>query len=455
MSTENKETKVDSNQQATTTPTAPKQETKPTSDSKDPFSILDFVKDQLKAKEATPTTTETKPTKKATSKKAEAKVTTEAKTTEAKTTEATTESTTEEADVEISALSKSLLGDTDEVKTDETKDEAKTEETKEEDTDVKLPETASVAAKDAFKKVNADRTKLKKELAELKTQKEELEKKIAEATNDDAAKTIADLQIQLEQYRKDNEAAETKLFALDVQQTKRYNELITTPLQLIANEVEDIAKKASIDPSALRKAMVASDTKVLADLISESDINDFDKVQLAKLRGDVKDVLKTREALESDSKAAAEAFRRAEEEQFKLADSQKRKEYSTSLQHHKAVINNVMPALFKPIEGDDNWNTLLEQYNQFLEVADPTTFTAEKTAQTISMAGATPILFAALDKVIADNKVLTDRIKKLTKANPSAGPSATTSTAATAAPKQEGSIGDFVKEQMARRFSGR
>lgn len=449
MSTENKETKVDSNQQATTTPTAPKQETKPTSDSKDPFSILDFVKDQLKTKEATPTTTEAKPTKKATAKKTEAKATTEVKTTET-----STETQTDDGEVEISALSKSLLGDTEEAK-EVTKDEAKTEESKEEDTDVKLPETASVAAKDAFKKVNADRTKLKKELAELKTQKEELEKKMAEATNDDAAKTIADLQIQLDQYRKDNEAAETKLFALDVQQTKRYQELITTPLQLIANEVEDIAKKVSIDPSALRKAMVASDTKVLADLISESDINDFDKVQLAKLRGDVKDVLKTREALESDSRAAAEAFRRAEEEQFKLADSQKRREYSTSLQHHKAVINNVMPALFKPIEGDDNWNTLLEQYNQFLEVADPTAFTAEKTAQTITMAGATPILFAALDKVIADNKVLTDRIKKLTKSNPSAGPSATTSTATATAPKQEGSIGDFVKDQMARRFSGR
>jgi hypothetical protein len=201
--------------------------------------------------------------------------------------------------------------------------------------------------------------------------------------------------------------------------------------------------------------MVAGDTKVLSDLLSESDINEFDKVELAKLRSDVKDVLKTRELLESDSKAASEAFRRAEEEQFKQMDSVKKKEYSTSLQAHKANITNIFPALFKPIEGDENWNNLLDQYNKFLEVADPTEFTAEKTAQTITMAGATPILFAALDKIIADNKALTDRLKKLTKSNPSAGPSASTSTATATPPKAEGSISDFVKDQMARRFSGR
>lgn len=450
MSTENKETKVDSNQQATTTPTAPKQETKQTSDPKDPFSILDFVKDQLKAKEEANTKTEeVKPTKKATSKKTEVKATTETKTTEA-----TTESTTEEADVEISALSKSLLGDNEEVK-EETKAEAKTEEVKEEEADVKLPETASIAAKDAFKKVNAERSKLKKELAELKTQKEELEKKIADSINDTSSKKIAELEIQLEKYKKDNEAAETKLFALDVQQTKRYQELITTPLQEIANDVEEIARKASIDPVSLRKAMVSNDTKVLSDLIAESDINDFDKVELAKLRSEVKDVLKTREILEADSKTAAETFRRAEEEQFKQIDAHNRSEYSKSLEEHKSRITNVMPALFKHIEGDENWNTLLDQYNQFLQIADPTKFTAEKTAQTITMAGATPILFAALDRVISDNKALSDRIKKLTKANPSAGPSATTATVTSTPPKTEGSIGDFVKEQMARRFSGR
>lgn len=429
------------------------------SDPKDPMSILDFVKDQMEAKKnAAETKQEVKkeaPKQKVKSTKATAKTTT--KPVETKT-EATNEVKTEETktgddDLKLSKFSQSLLNE-EEKKTDDTKTEDKPEDKKEESTeegddDIKLPETASVAAKDAFKKVNSERSKLKKELATLKEEKAKLEEQVKTVNTEETSKRIAELETELETLKKYNDEAETKLYALDVQQSARYKQTITEPLQTIADEVESIASKYSLDATAIRKAMATKDTTQLSELISEADINEFDKVQLAKLRTDVRDILKTREALESDSKTAAELLRKAQEEQDRQYITAKKKEYVESLENHKTKISSFIPQLFQKSEDDQELNTLIDEYDKFLTTADPTGFTAEKTAQAMAMAGATPILFATIERLMADNKVLIEKYKKLTKANPAAGPS----TAATAniAPRTDGSISDFVRGELSKR----
>jgi hypothetical protein len=439
------------------TPSAPANP--PTSDPKDPMSILDFVKEQMQSKqaeaegqkkEAPKTKVATKPVAKKQDVKQE--VNTEVKT-EAKVNEAKTESTGDE-ELKLSKFSQSLLNeetkDGEEKKTEDTKVEANKETSDEEgDDDIKLPETASVAAKDAFKRVNSERSKLKKELATLKEEKSQLEEKLKTANTEETSTRIAELEVELERVKKFNEEAETKLYALDVQQSARYKETISEPLQAIAGEVEVLAKKYQIDAVKLRKAMAAEDTNGLSELLSEGDVNEFDKVQLAKLRTDVKGILKTREALEKDSKRAAEVLRRAEEEQTKQYIQVKKQEYTKSLVDHKDKITGFIPQLFQKTEDDQELNTLVDNYDKFLKTADPTAFTAEQTAQAMAMAGATPILFATIERLMADNKVLIEKYKKLTKSNPAAGPS--TATTVNTPPKTDGSISDFVRDQMSKR----
>jgi hypothetical protein len=439
------------------TPSAPANP--PASNPKDPMSILDFVKDQMQAKQAEAEgqkkeIPKTKVATKPVSKKQEVKsaVKTEVKT-EAKVEEVKTEATAEE-ELKLSKFSQSLLNeevkDGEEKKTEDTKVEGNKEESTEEgDDDIKLPETASVAAKDAFKRVNSERSKLKKELASLKEEKTQLEEKLKTANTEESSTRIAELEVELESLKKYNEEAETKLYALDVQQSARYRETISEPLQSIANEVESIATKYTIDAAKLRRAMASDDTNRLSELLSEAEVNDFDKVQLAKLRTDVKGVLKTREILERDSKKAAEVLRKAEEEEQRKFVTAKKTEYSKSLNQHKESITGIMPFLFNKSEDDTEWNGLVDEYDKFLKTADPTQFTAEKTAQAMAMAGATPILFAAIERLMADNKVLVDKYKKLTKSNPAAGPSTATTTNVT--PRTDGSISDFVRDQMSKR----
>lgn len=432
------------------TPSAPANPTP--SDPRDPMSILDFVKDQMQSKqaeaegqkkEAPKTKVATKPT----AKKQEVK-------TEVKTEAKAGENKTGEEELKLSKFSQSLLNEetkeSEEKKADNTKVEANKEATTEEgDDDIKLPETASVAAKDAFKRVNSERSKLKKELTTLKEEKVKLEEQLKTANTEESSKRIAELETQLETLKKYNDEAETKLYALDVQQSARYKQTITEPLQSIANEVESIATRYSLDAAALRRAMAIQDTTQLSALLAEADVNEFDKVQLAKLRGDVKDILKTREAIESDSKAAAELLRKAQDEENKQYVTSKKKEYAQSVTTHKERISSFIPELFQKSEEDQEWNNLIEEYDNLLSKADPTQFSAEQTAQTMAMAGATPILFAAIERLMADNKVLIDKYKKLTKSNPAAGPS--TATTVNTPPKTDGSIGDYVREQMARR----
>lgn len=432
------------------------------SDPKDPMSILDFVKEQIQTnqqKAEVKTEVKKEPLKsKIKVPKTQQTKTTETKTPESQTT--TTEPKTEEVktegddDLKLSKFSKSLLKEeetkTEDKKTETPEGEKKEDNTEEGEDDIKLPETASVAAKDAFKRVNSERSKLKKELATLKEEKAQLEEKVKSVDSEETAKRIAELETQLEAYRKFNEEAETKLYALDVQQSQRYRETISEPLQTIASEVEDIANKYKLDAVTLRKAMASEDTNGLADLLAEADVNDFDKVQLARLRTDVKGILKVREALEKDSKKAAEILRRTEEEQNRQFLQGKKQEYSKSLTTHKERITSFIPEIFKKTEDDQELNALVDDYDKFLQVSDPTAFTAEQTAQAMAMAGATPILFATIERLMADNKVLIEKYKKLTKSNPSAGP--TTVTTPTSKPgSSEGSISDFVREQLSRR----
>lgn len=453
MSTEANTTQTTQNTGSKITPSAPANPPVK-SDPKDPMSILDFVKEQMQSKQS-----EAQPKqevkKEAPKQKAKATKPAEPKTevkTETKT-EVKSETKTGDDDLKLSKFSQSLLNE-EEKKTDDTKTESKSEEKKEESTeegddDIKLPETASVAAKDAFKKVNSERSKLKKELATLKEEKAKLEEQVKTVNTEETSKRIAELETQLETLKKYNEEAETKLYALDVQQSARYKETISEPLQTIATEVESIASKYTLDAAKLRRAMASEDTNRLSEILAEAEVNDFDKVQLAKLRSDVKTILKTREVLEKDSRAAAEILKKAEEEEQRQFITTKKKEYTKSLETHKNAITNVMPFIFQKSEDDQEWNGLVEEYDKFLSTADPTQFTAEKTAQAMAMAGATPILFATIDRLMADNKVLVEKYKKLTKANPAAGPS--TAATANVAPKTDGSISDFVRDQMAKR----
>jgi hypothetical protein len=454
MSTEANTTQTTQNTGSKITPSAPANPPVK-SNPKDPMSILDFVKEQMQSKEAEAQPKQevkkeapkqkikaTKPVETKTEVKAEVK--TEAKTDEVK---------TGDDDLKLSKFSQSLLNE-EEKKADDKKTEGKTEEKKEEsneegDDDIKLPETASVAAKDAFKKVNSERSKLKKELATLKEEKTKLEEQVKTVNTEESSKRIAELETQLETLKQYNDEAETKLYALDVQQSARYKETISEPLQSIATEVETLATKYSLDAVKLRKAMAADDTNGLSELLGEAEVNDFDKVQLAKLRTDVKGILKTRELLEKDSKRASEILRKAEEEQSKQYIQAKKQEYTKSLSSHKERITGFIPEIFQKSEDDQEWNGLVEEYDKFLQSSDPTAFTAEQTAQAMAMAGATPILFATIDRLMADNKTLIEKYKKLTKSNPSAGPS--TATTSNVAPKTDGSLGEFVRDQLAKR----
>jgi hypothetical protein len=427
------------------------------SDPKDPMSILDFVKQQIESKqsEAQPNQEVKQEVKKETKQKAKATKPVETKTepkqevkTEAKAEVKSEEKKTGDDDLKLSKFSQSLLNE------EENKEEVKSEEKKEEsleegDDDIKLPETASVAAKDAFKKVNSEKSKLKKELATLKEEKAKLEEQVNTVNTEETSKRIADLEIQLETLKKFNEEAETKLYALDVQQSARYRETISEPLQSIAGEVESLATKYNLDAVKLRKAMASDDTNGISELLSEAEVNEFDKVQLAKLRTDVKSILKTRELLEKDSKKAAELLKRAEEEETKQYITAKKQEYSKSLGTHREKITGFIPQIFQKSEDDQELNSMIDDYDKFLQGSDPTGFTAEQTAQAMAMAGATPILFATIERLMADNKVLVDKYKKLTKSNPSAGPS--TATTANVTPKADGSISDFVRTELSRR----
>lgn len=405
-----------------------------------PFAILDFVKGQMEKTETSE--------KKVVTPAVQEKVTPEKKVATPEKKEITPEKkevtpekkevTPEEDDSGLSDFAKSILGEKPKEKAPVVEDEIDK---------LNIPETSSVAAKDAFKKVNGDRARLKKELDTLKAEKEELSKKISAAADSENAKKVTTLEKELTDLRTKGEEAERRLYALDVKQTQKWNQLITEPLNTLGKAVEDIATKYDLDPKTLRQALAGTDTKVISELIG--DLNEFDKVELAKLRTEVHSVLKIRTHLESDAKEAHRILQEATEKEQEQVTTQRRSRFTAGRDKASQHLAEVLPFAFKEIEGDAEWNKLVTDHSAFVKGADPSRFTAEEMGETVALAASVPVLGATINRMAAELRTMQEKYQKLAKTKPAAGPKAggnkdvVTSTAT--------DIDSYVQEQLGAR----
>jgi hypothetical protein len=419
-------------------------------------SISDFVKEQMAQtnKETTPKETAPKETApketapKETSPKETAPKETTPKETSPKET-APKETTPKETDDlgELSPFAKMALEL--QGKLGDGEDKPKPEDTTKKETDeldsIKLEEGTSVKAKEAFAKVNSDRVRLKKELQALAAEKEELAAKVAKADSDENTKRAVALEAEVARLKEAMEEKENRLYALDVKRSEKWKQVIDTPLQDLAVQVESIAKKyEGIDIRELRKAMAGDDTNLLSDLLS--DVNEFDKAELAKVRSEVKGILSLRKNLESDAKRAMEILDNAQQKQIESDRNAKLGVYKNTVEATVGYLEKSIPLAFTPIEGDEEHAKMVENYRTFLATADPTQFTAEATGQTAALAAAAPLMGLTIDRLNKELAVAYDKIKKLSKASAPAGSSGTKQTETPTS--SSGSLSDFVREQL-------
>ena len=365
-----------------------KQTTTTTTEPTNPLSVLDFVKEQLASQEPAKVAEAHKEPFPATTTKAPAS---DAATTAKETTkEATT--TTEPSEVEVSPLVKSILGEktTDASKAGDTKPDVDPDK-------ITLPDSVSLPAKEAFKKVNADRAKLKDEVAKIKSELEELRLASSEGK-------VTELQTELDSLKAEREEAERKLFALDVKQSKQWSDMIDKPLADYGSKLDEVlsAYDEYSDESVkrnIRKAIASGDKAELSKYLST--LNEYDKLEVVKIREGVQGVLKTRNALEQDAKAAKEIMTKADQTRMELEQRAYMGTYKSAVAGAKESVEKLLPFVFQERDGDENHNKMLSNYKSFVEASNPAEFTPDVQAQVVALAAAAPLLGATIEALVA------------------------------------------------------
>lgn len=344
-------------------------------------------------------------------------------------------------DDDLSPFAKALLGDAD-------KQEENKQDVEPDDLDkLALPEKASVEAKDAFAKVNANRAELRKELKALKAERDELAKKANSVNLAEFENQKKELESQIEKYKSDYEQAEKKLYALDIKQTKQWKEMITEPVTLIKAQTDKIADAYNIDGKELRNALLIEDTRKLTEILTEAGVNKFDIDELSKIRVEAKRIASMEKALKEDAKEAYRMLTEQQEKEALAATEARRAEFSSAKEGMAGHVKKSYPFLFTEIPADTEWNKSVGIANGFIQNADPTQLTAQAMGEVMAMAAVAPVALQALDKVKAELASLTAKYKRVAKINPTSTPTH----GVVHQQESNDSIEGFVKSRLSRR----
>lgn len=322
----------------------------------------------------------------------------------------------EEDDDGLSDFAKSLLKEDD---TDEDKSKEKADDTDEEPEE-KLPDTASESAKAAFKKVNGDRSRLKKELKALQEEKAELTKQLQEG-NPDVVKTIQEeLKTTKEQYAE----AQRVIKALDVKASDEWKSTIDEPMKALREKADKLVEHYDgLDSRVVRRLIADGDTKQLAKLLNDAEVNSFDQAEFANIRQGVLKLSELKANLEKDAEEAAQILTNAQKQRFEQQEAQKKASYTQARDNLAKGFQKDYPQLFAKVEGDAAWNEAVDFATNFAQNADPTQLTTEQMGQAMAMAAVAPVATARLIQREKDLAILAAKYKKMLKTTPKVEPS--------------------------------
>jgi hypothetical protein len=327
--------------------------------------------------------------------------------------------TPEESEFELSPFAKSLLGDDDSQQAVEKKDDLPEEK---DDLDkLDLPENASVAAKDAFKKVNQHRAQLKKELKALQEEKKALEAKTAVIPEDVTSKITA-LEEEKRTLMEEREAAEKKIALLDIKATSHWKKLITEPLTKVNEVATTLAEKYKIDGLELKKAMEDPNTDVLAELLSESKVNPMDSSKFSDVYTEFHKIKGLRESLTAESKQAREMAEAAEKQRQEAEVAAIQQEYEGTRNQTAAFIKTNFAPLLKEIPGETDWNNTVKGAIELMESVNPKDLSPTEMARLLPMASMAPVLAGVVERLRTELGALRTKYQKVAKLNPSPSP---------------------------------
>lgn len=287
-------------------------------------------------------------------------------------------------------------------------EEAKSIQPSTEEIDVKPPENLKPEAQTAW-------ARLTKDLREARTKLKELESKVVEAPTNSVEQV--DLQNQLNALKQERDEYENELKFSRLESTKEYKLAVTEPLNNIQEEVSQIsALYEGVDPRNIYAAMVEPDPAKRRALLKEA-TSAFDPVDSLAVRNkaeELQKVFQRRDVLTKDVNTV-----------LQMIQAEEKKEQETYLERAQAEIkaaydsewSNLQKenALLRPIEGNEAWNSALQNIQQQALQIESTELDSRAKARLTFNAAAMPVVMNVFQDYVAKSQTRISELEKLTK----------------------------------------
>jgi len=298
----------------------------------------------------------------------------------------------------LDILTKRLTGQEEVTKTEAVSDEL----------DVKAPENLKPEAQTAW-------ARLTKDLRDARTKLKELESKVVEAPTNSVEQI--DLQNQLNTLKQERDEYENELKFSRLESTKEYKQAVTEPLNSIQKEVSEISKLyEGVDPRNIYAAMVEPDTAKRRALLKEA-TSAFDPVDSLAIRSKAEElqrVFDRREILTKDVNTVLQMIQAEEQKEATAFQQRMESEVKTAYESEWSNLQKEN-ALLRPIEGNEAWNSTLQNIQQQAMQIENTELDPRSKAKLTFNAAAMPVVMNVFQDYVSKTQTRISELEKLTK----------------------------------------
>ena len=281
----------------------------------------------------------------------------------------------------------------------------------------KLAGAATPQAQDAWAKMRTSNQALFKQNAELTAKIKEHEEKLKEF---DGKTPMASDEYERLTGERDTLVKELRLVKLEA--TPEYQKAVAKPLGVVESEIKRLGTKYSVSQSQIRSALTEPDRDKQGDLLSKvtDTFNDRDKLTLFKLADDSKEILRRRSVLQQDVKQALdyiEAKRTADQER---TQNERKTEWNGAQKKAWKTISDTL-YLARPLDGNDEWNSGLEQTKALVASTDLDALEPVDRAKVLVQAALLPRAVAAIQQLWNMYQQANGALKRYQGVTPGAG----------------------------------
>ena len=276
------------------------------------------------------------------------------------------------------------------------------------DLDIKAPENLKPEAQTAW-------ARLTKDLREARTRLKELESKVSDAPTNSVEQI--DLQNQLNTLKQERDEYENELKFSRLESTKEYKTAVTEPLNSIQKEVADISKLyENVDPRNIYAAMLEPDAaKRRASLKEATSLFDpVDSLAIRTKAEELQRVFERREILTKDVNTVLQMIEADEQKQVKAFQEKMEAEVKTAYESEWQNLQKEN-ALLRPIEGNESWNSTLNNIQQQAMQIENTELDPRAKAKLTFNAAAMPVVMNVFQDYVAKTQARISELEKLTK----------------------------------------